>query len=157
LAIHLSTQIIKHTTINLSKMKKVFLTLLAAIGTLTISLAQEIKFDKMEHDFGTLKQDAPCQVDFKFTNTGKAPLILAEAKPSCGCTTPEFPKDPIAPGKSAKITVKYDSHRVGAFDKTVTVKSNGLSTGETVIKIKGSIDAVPTDNAGEKKTIELGK
>ncbi|MBX7182540.1 MAG: DUF1573 domain-containing protein [Bacteroidia bacterium] len=138
-------------------MKKAFLTVVVAVGTFALASAQEIKFEKMEHDFGTLKQDAPCQVDFKFTNTGKAPLILAEAKPSCGCTTPEFPKEPIAPGKSAKITVKYDSHRVGPFDKTVTVKSNALQGGETVIKIKGTIDAVPTDNSGDKKTIELGK
>ncbi len=139
-------------------MKKSFLSLSLICGTIVLANAQEIKFEKMEHDFGTLKQDAPCQVNFKVTNTGKAPLILADAKPSCGCTTPEFPKEPIAPGKSVNISVKYDSHRVGPFDKTVTVTSNAITSPETVIKIKGSIDAVPTDNHDhENKTIELGK
>lgn len=137
-------------------MKKTFATLIAFCGIASFSFAQEIKFEKLEHDFGTLKQDAPCSVEFKLTNTGKAPLILAEAKPSCGCTTPEFPKEPIAPGKSASITVKYDSHRVGFFDKTVTVTSNAVSTPEVTLKIKGTIDAVPTDNHDHNhKTIDL--
>jgi hypothetical protein len=139
-------------------MKKTFLSLVAICGTVVWVNAQEIKFEKIEHDFGTLKQDSPCEVNFKLTNTGKAPLILAEAKPSCGCTTPTFPKEPIAPGKSEVITVKYDSHRVGPFDKTVTVTSNAISTPETVIKIKGVIDAVATDNHDhDHKAIELPK
>ena len=76
---------------------------------------------------------------FEFTNTGNANLVIIDVTAQCGCTRPEFPKQPIAPGKSGKIKVTYNpAGRPGAFDKTVTVKTNG-SPSNVRLKIKGAV------------------
>lgn len=75
---------------------------------------------------------------FEFTNTGNAPLVITKINSSCGCTVPEWPKEPIAPGKTGKIQVKYDTTRVGPIRKTITVLSNS-DTPTKVLKIKGTI------------------
>ena len=71
-----------------------------------------ISFQKDVHDFGKLKQHGNASTEFTFTNTGNAPLIISNAKGSCGCTVPTWPREPIAPGATASIKVKYDSKRV---------------------------------------------
>ena len=97
-------------------------------------------FDRTEFDFGTIEQGTPQQTVFTFTNTGKAPLIITDAKSTCGCTIPEYPKNKaIAPGESGVIEVKYDTNRVGPIRKTITVTSNAADSPTMAIKIKGSV------------------
>jgi hypothetical protein len=104
----------------------------------------EIKFDKMVHDYGTIKQGADGGCEFKFTNTGKEPLIITNCQGSCGCTVPSCPKEPILPGKTGIIKVHYDTKRVGPISKTVSVQSNALSGNQT-IQIKGTVEAAPVE------------
>lgn len=108
--------------------------------------APEIFFDQTTHDFGTLQKGDECSYEFKFKNTGKEPLILSNCQASCGCTTPVCPKEPIAPGASASIKVKYDSNRVGIFTKTITVTSNAKNSSVT-LTIKGKIDGPAQEEA----------
>ncbi|HXB41143.1 MAG TPA: DUF1573 domain-containing protein [Bacteroidia bacterium] len=104
----------------------------------------DIKFDKMVHDYGTIKQGADGGCEFKFTNTGKEPLIISNCQGSCGCTVPSCPKEPILPGKTGIIKVHYDTKRVGPITKTVMVQSNAKS-GTLTIQIKGTVEAAPQD------------
>ncbi len=99
-------------------------------------------FDTKDHDFGTFEQDGNGTYLFLFTNTGKEPLVIKEAHGSCGCTVPKWPHDPIAPGKQDTIKVTYDTHRVGAFQKTVTITSNAKES-PVVLSIKGKVTAKP--------------
>ncbi|MCK9613559.1 MAG: DUF1573 domain-containing protein [Bacteroidales bacterium] len=98
----------------------------------------EIKFDKTEHDYGTIKKGADGSCEFTFKNTGKEPLILSNVKSSCGCTVPTWPKDPILPGQTGAIKVVYDTKRVGTISKTITVISNA-ETGTVTLSIKGNV------------------
>lgn len=100
----------------------------------------EMKFSETVHDFGTVKENGgPISVEFPFTNTGSANLVVFDAKADCGCTTPEYPQAPIAPGKSGKIKVTYNPlGRPGAFDKVITIKTNG-KPGKVRLKIRGTV------------------
>lgn len=102
----------------------------------------KIEFEKDVHDYGTIKQGGDGVYEFVFTNTGNAPLILSNVKGSCQCTVPSWPKEPIAAGKSAVITVKYNTTRVGAINKSVTINSNAVNEPTKVIRIKGNVEAV---------------
>lgn len=106
----------------------------------------DIKFDKMIHDYGNITQGDNGECVFKFKNTGKEPLIITMCQGSCGCTVPQCPKDPILPGKTGEIKVKYDTQRVGPIAKSVTVQSNAKS-GVQTIQIKGNIAAKPVEEA----------
>lgn len=108
--------------------------------------APEVFFDETSHDFATLQKGDDCSYEFKFKNTGKEPLILANCQASCGCTTPSCPKEPIAPGGTGIIKVKYDSNRVGVFNKTVTVTSNAKNSPVT-LSIKGKIEGPAQEEA----------
>lgn len=100
--------------------------------------APVITFEKTTHDYGTVTKGGDGTCEFKFKNTGVEPLILSNVTSSCGCTVPEWPREPILKGKSASIKVKYDTNRVGPINKTVTVMSN--SKGAAVqLKITGSV------------------
>ena len=105
----------------------------------------EISFQKDVHDFGKIKQYGNATTEFSFTNTGTAPLIISNCKGSCGCTVPTWPREPIAPGATAVIKVKYDSKRVGPINKSVTITSNATNTPTKVIRITGNISAAPKD------------
>lgn len=102
--------------------------------------APEITFDEETIDYGTLDKGANGVRHFKFTNTGKTPLIIYSCKGSCGCTVPKCPTEPINPGETGDIEVKYDTNRPGPFNKTVTVKSNAKNA-TVYLKIKGKINA----------------
>jgi hypothetical protein len=104
----------------------------------------EIKFDKLEFDYGTLKQGGDPNGEFAFKNTGKEPLIISNCQGSCGCTVPSWPKEPIKPGATGVIKVHYDTKRVGPINKTVTVTSNSQS-GVVTLHIKGMIEAAPAE------------
>ena len=134
--------------------KALFSLLMIFVATAgTTAIAQEIKngakieFEKEIHDYGTVENGGNGQCTFEFTNTGNAPLIISNAKGSCGCTVPSWPKEPLAPGQTAKITVKYDTKRPGAINKSVTITSNAVNTPTKVIRIKGNVKAKPVSGA----------
>ena len=101
----------------------------------------EIKFDKDVHDYGVIEQGADGTTEFKFKNTGSEPLIISMAKGSCGCTVPEWPKEPIKPGDTASIKVSYDTKRVGPINKNVTITSNAKNEPTKVLRITGKVEA----------------
>ena len=110
--------------------------------------AATMTFESEVVDYGTIEQGADGVREFKFTNTGKEPLIISNARGSCGCTVPTWPKEPIKPGESSVIKVKYDTKRLGAINKSVTITSNGSETTK-VIRIKGKIIAAQTSPVKE--------
>ena len=89
-------------------------------------------------DYGVIKQNSNGERYFEFTNTGHTPIVITKVKASCGCTIPTKPKEPILPGETAQIPVKYDTKRLGAFTKTITITSNA-SEPIKLVKIKGKI------------------
>lgn len=146
-------------------MKKLVLSLATVVATALFVNAQdsplpaaggaEIDFEKEVHDYGTMKQYGDASCEFTFTNTGTAPLIISNAKGSCGCTVPQWPREPIAPGASNTIKVKYDSKRVGPINKSVTITSNASSP-TTVLRIKGLIEAAPKEQTSPVKKASDG-
>ncbi|MBL4593847.1 MAG: DUF1573 domain-containing protein [Flavobacteriales bacterium] len=130
-------------------MKKIFLSTVLILSVI-ISHAQAepienlnmpiINFEVEIIDYGTIEQGSNGLREFKFTNTGTSTLIISEAKKSCGCTVPTPPKEPIKPGESSVIKVKYDTKRLGAFNKTVTIISNAERS-SIILKIKGVVIA----------------
>ncbi len=113
--------------------------------------APDAKYENEILDYGTVPYDADGTREFKFKNTGKEPLIIYSATGSCGCTVPTAPKDPIKPGEAGVIKVHYDTKRVGSFEKTVTVSSNGKTPSKT-LKIRGTVQAAPPVPAGTTTT-----
>ena len=105
--------------------------------------APTMSFESEVVDYGTIEQGADGVREFKFTNNGKEPLIISNARGSCGCTVPTWPKEPIKPGESSVIKVKYDTKRLGAINKSVTITSNAVSPTK-VVRIKGKIIAPQT-------------
>lgn len=134
-------------------MKKSILSLLVlAFAAMTsTTMAQEmsqgaaIEFEKDINDYGEIAHKSNGTYSFKFSNTGTEPLIITNAKGSCGCTVPSWPKTSIAPGESANIDVTYDTKRVGPFSKSVTITSNAVNTPVKVIRIKGTVLAAVVD------------
>ncbi len=100
----------------------------------------DMKFDVEEYNFGTIKQGDKVAYDFNFTNVGKEPLVISEAHGSCGCTVPQWPKEPVAKGAKAVIHVEFNSTgKMGMQDKTVTITSNG-KVGSKVLHLKGNVE-----------------
>ena len=97
-----------------------------------------LKFKTEVVDYGTITQNSDGTRLFSFTNTGDAPLLITKVKTSCGCTVPSYSKAPIMPGESGELNIKYDTKRLGAFTKTVTVTSNAEG-GNKILNIKGNI------------------
>ena len=94
-------------------------------GSASTFSATTMKWDNDAHEFGTIKQHTENVHVFNFTNTGDKPLIIEDAQGSCGCTVPEYPKEPILPGATGKITVKYSpGTQIGQQTKTVAITSN---------------------------------
>jgi hypothetical protein len=96
-------------------------------------------WQKTTHDFGKVLQNKPVSYEFEFTNTGDAPIVIASVQASCGCTTPSYTQEPIAPGKSGKITVQYNAATLGVFNKTVTITANVDQP--ITLTIKGEVSA----------------
>jgi len=110
----------------------------------------KMKFSKIEHNFGTIPEGPAVSVDFKFKNTSREPIILSHVQASCGCTTPNWSKDPILPGKTSKITATYNTKgRPGNFYKTITVKSN---VGTKQLRIKGVVEKAPSSSVPASKS-----
>jgi hypothetical protein len=100
----------------------------------------QMDFKFTDHNFGDLQEGPKANVDFVFTNTGNKPLILTDVKASCGCTTPDWPKEPIMPGQTSKIKVEYNTQgRPGEFTKSITITSNMEDATPKMIYIKGKV------------------
>lgn len=123
-------------------MRKLFLILgcLLVVATLSArsNVDELIKFDSVAHSFGKVKKGTPVSVEFAFTNPGKKPLIIEDATAECGCTKPEYPKQPIMPGKTGKIKVTYDAKEPGSFTKKVTVRLVNV-TDTKILTITGEV------------------
>ncbi|OFX18409.1 MAG: hypothetical protein A2033_18690 [Bacteroidetes bacterium GWA2_31_9] len=144
-------------------MTKFLFTILASLSILTVSFSQDVKenkvdkkkpvlvFEKVLHDFGSIEYDGNGTCEFVYKNTGKEPLILSNVKASCGCTIPEWSKEPLKKGGTASIKVKYDTKRQGNFTKTITVTSNAKNATE-VLTIKGNVKPSPNTENKEIKT-----
>lgn len=101
--------------------------------------AAKMAFKEESYNFTEVPEGPQVTHEFKFTNTGKEPLILTNVRASCGCTTPSWPKEPILPGKDGAILVTYNTQgRPGAFNKSITITSNADAP-EKIIYIKGEV------------------
>lgn len=109
-------------------MKKLFFTTILSIFALVTFAAgeAEIKFEKTSHNFGSFPETEKVTCTFKFTNTGDNMLVIHQAIASCGCTVPQYPKQPIKPGESGEIKVTYDGSGKfpGHFKKSITLRTN---------------------------------
>ena len=118
-------------------MKKLLFLLTVCLSTISFGQAlngAKIEFKKETHDYGNIKYGANGECTFEFTNTGNAPLIISEAKGSCGCTVPEKPKRPIAPGDEGIIKATFDSkNRVGSNHKVLTAIINTESRTQQLV------------------------
>jgi hypothetical protein len=94
----------------------------------------------LNHDFGKIKQGVPVTHEFKFTNKGAVPMVITNVTASCGCTTPDWTRDPIAPGGQGFVKATYNAAAPGGFNKTVTVTSN-IENGFVQLFIKGEVTA----------------
>lgn len=121
-------------------MKKLVLSFVVVLFVAVAASAQGVlKFTNEIHDFGTLNEGPIANYSFEVKNTGNAPVVISNAMASCGCTTPEWKKDPIMPGATAVIGVGYNtSGRPGNFTKTITVTSNAENA-TIVLTIKGKV------------------
>ena len=143
----------------MKNMRIIYLLLFILTSSIKLSIGQEklvinnnspeIIFEQDIIDLGEFMQydDPSSKCEFKFTNTGKEPLIISKCKGSCGCTVPICPKEPILPGETGIINVNYDEKRVGSFNKSITITSNAKNSPK-IIKIKGKIIAVDKNSTG---------
>ncbi len=128
------------------------LTFVLAVACSAIAYAQNegadgpvLSFENMIVDYGKIVQNSDPLRVVKFTNTGTEPLVIQNARGSCGCTVPSFPKQPIMPGESSEIEIRYDSKRLGKINKTVTITTN--EGGEPhVLKVTGQIEKLQQED-----------
>ena len=139
-----------------------FLFVLAVAGKAqtTANVATDAKADVLQlkeisHDFGKIPQGRPVTYVFEIVNTGTEPLRLENVQASCGCTTPEWTKDPIAPGATSQIKVGYNAHAEGRFIKNVTVFYGDKKN--KVITISGEVYKTATASAPENSSIQTLK
>jgi hypothetical protein len=123
-------------------MKKFLLIAAAFVVSLSV-MAQEkaedvLKVNTEKYDFGKIKQGVPVTTYFELTNTSDKPLVIENAWGSCGCTTPEVPKEPIAPHSTTKLKVNYNAAAMNHFEKDVYIKLAGVQQPKTV-KITGEV------------------
>lgn len=124
-------------------MKKLSFVFVMCLVSMTLKSQYSIttlKFSETQHDFGVFREEAGRQTfNFIVTNTGNQPLVIQKVTASCGCTTPEWTRQPIAPGGQGKVTAIYDpANRPGVFDKTLTVYTN-TKPASTTLTIKGEV------------------
>lgn len=122
-------------------MKKFVLLLFIAMLAFSVNAqdkSAKIEFKATEIDYGEIEKGSNGIRVFQFTNTGNVPLVISKVHSSCGCTIPKKPEDPVLPGETGEIEVKYDTNRVGPIRKTITVVSNA-DTPTVGLKIKGKI------------------
>ena len=119
-------------------MKKIFLFASALVFSVAVMAQTQlkaddvIKFTQEKHDFGKIKQGVPVTYFFEFKNISDKPVVVENASASCGCTIPEKPEKPIAPGATGKIKVQYNAAAVAPFNKDVYIKLAGIEQPKTV-------------------------
>jgi len=144
-------------------MKKILLILFVGIFAVSVNgqTKEEIKkdytgpvfeFETEVMDYGEIAHNSDGNRVFKFKNIGKAPLIITQVKGSCGCTVPTKPEEPIMPGETGEIKVKYATNRIGPFSKTVTITSNAFESTK-VLKVKGRVLEDKNSDLEKKKSI----
>ncbi|MGI9532695.1 DUF1573 domain-containing protein [Lutimonas sp.] len=144
-------------------MKKILVLLFVGVFSLSMNgqTEQDIKkdytgpvfeFESEVIDYGEIAANSDGNRVFKFKNVGKSPLIISNVKGSCGCTVPTKPEEPIMPGETGEIKVKYATNRIGPFSKTVTITSNAYEP-TVVLKIKGRVLEKQADDLQKKKSI----
>jgi hypothetical protein len=129
-------------------MKKLLLIASAFIIGLSASAQKTDDFVKLKSekfDFGKIKQNVPVTTYFEFTNTSDRPVVIESAVASCGCTTPEYAKEPIAPNATTKIKVGYNAAAPGAFTKNVTLKLAGVPDAKVLVITGEVLDAAAYD------------
>jgi hypothetical protein len=122
-------------------MKKIAVFLFLGLLSWGVSAQQQvakIEFKTETVDYGEIEKGSDGVRVFEFTNTGSAPLIISKVSSSCGCTIPKKPEEPILPGETGEIQVKYDTNRPGPIRKAITVISNA-DTPTKILKIKGTV------------------
>ena len=122
-------------------MKKIFLfasalvfsaVVMAQTAQTQVKADDVVKFTKEKHDFGKIKQGVPVTYFFEFKNISDKPVVVENASSSCGCTIPEKPEKPVAPGATAKIKVQYNAAAMGVLNKDVYIKFAGIEQPKTV-------------------------
>jgi hypothetical protein len=114
-------------------------------------LKPEFKFENIEHDFGTVNEGELVNHTFKFTNTGKSPLIIDKAVASCGCTVPDWPKHPIGVGETGEIKVRFDTkNKPNQQIKTISITANTEPT-LTRLRLRGFVTPKSQQTAGPVK------
>lgn len=154
-------------------MKRVLfvMALFASFATVAVAQAQTteavsqpadgpaISFEATTLDYGVIEKGADPYRVFTFTNAGTAPLVIKHAKGSCGCTVPTYPKEPIGPGESGEIKVRYDTNRMGKFNKRITLTTNAGEE-QVMLYIQGEVVAQPPQPeavpSGEKNLFNNG-
>lgn len=116
------------------------------------SIVPIFEFEQEVIDYGDIAHNSDGNRVFKFKNVGKSPLIISQVKGSCGCTVPTKPEEPIMPGETGEIKVKYATNRIGSFSKTVTIISNA-SEEKKVVRIKGRVLESESKELEKKKSI----
>lgn len=113
--------------------------------------AESMAFKDATHDFGTVAEGPDATCEFTFVNTGKEPIIIQKAQPSCGCTVPSFSSAPVPPGASGTISVAYHTKgKPNPFTKTISIVSN---VGTKVLTIKGNVEKAPTSSVPENTSM----
>lgn len=121
-------------------MKKVLLfVILTVVLSSFLGPKAAIEWSFMEYDFGQIERQKPASIEFVFKNPSMIPLMVVDVKSSCGCTVPDYPKEPIPPGGEGKIIVTFDAKLSGYFNKTITVTTNA-ATGVSHLYIKGEVN-----------------
>lgn len=125
-------------------MKKLLILTVFALSMSASVYAQDIEGPKMELetldvDYGEIEQHADPLRKVAFSNTGTEPLVIKNARGSCGCTVPIWPKEPIMPGESEVIEIRYDTKRLGSFSKTVKITTNA-GDDPIVLKVHGKVN-----------------
>ena len=126
-----------------------------AAGAQTAPQAESLQIKETDHDFGKIPQGKPVYYSFEISNTSAEPLALENVHASCGCTTPEWSKDPIAPGTSAVIKVGYNAANEGPFTKDITITYRGGLT--KVLHIKGTVWKAPEGSAPANPAVSFLK
>jgi len=114
--------------------------------------ADDLAFDDLNHDFGTVQEGPDALCKFTFVNKGKEPIVIQKAQASCGCTVPSYSKEPVAPGATGTIDVAFHTQGkpAGGFNKTITVTSNA---GMKILNIKGIVEKAPTSSVPENNSM----
>lgn len=144
-------------------MKKILLILFAGLLTISVKAQTEeqikkdftgpvFEFESEVIDYGEIAQNSDGNRVFTFKNIGKSPLIITQVKGSCGCTVPTKPEEPIMPGETGEIKVKYATNRIGPFSKTITITSNAFES-KKVLRVKGRVLETKSEDLTKKKSI----